>query len=589
MLDLTASNPRRGRWIGLTITILVSGFVFWTYHNRFWYPPDEGNYAHVAQRVLDGEVLNRDVHDPHMGFVHFVNAGCLWMFGESLLSLRYPLIAIGVLSAAVAFWLTCREDIYRGIAAGLIVTTLSIVQFLNPTAHWYCFGLMWVVIACLTWWPAASSGRLLVVGFVVGLIVLFRQLTGVLVAMGVLVCLLQETDASPQGPGRHVARVWPARLLCGIMFCGLLGYLLTKTDGFTLAMYGSWPLAVLALVGWRTRITAGRLLKILGSLGTGAAAAAAPLVIYHVAHGSAADWLADTTVSAESLTRLDFMHKVSFPLVLAAAWVKLLSGGGLAGLLNALFWIAALSAAPILGICFLNAVHHADDSSLHRSPLIVLAVFYSVVSLHYQAPVYLFYSLSLTLVALMQIASLWPEWRNAVTVALVTLAVIGLRYHAAQPLTRELDELLGGVRADRYVASSNSRCGLAIPAEDEAVYTRACSLIEKHCTADDSILALPSDAELYFLSGRRNPFPFCNSALGLADADDVRSAIARLEAFPPELVFFRPEDKYNTAESLALMDWVRRTYTPLPPIGEFEVYERSTETRRVSDGLALRP
>ncbi len=63
--------------------LLVIGF-----HDRFWWAPDEGGYAHVAERILDGEVLNREVQDVHAGYVNLLNAAALGVFGRSMLSLR---------------------------------------------------------------------------------------------------------------------------------------------------------------------------------------------------------------------------------------------------------------------------------------------------------------------------------------------------------------------------------------------------------------------------------------------------------------------------------------------------------------------
>ncbi len=41
---------------------------------------------------------------------------------------------------------------------------------------------------------------------------------------------------------------------------------------------------------------------------------------------------------------------------------------------------------------------------------------------------------------------------------------------------------------------------------------------------------------------------------------------------PPKLVFFRPDDKYNTPYSERIVDFVRRRYEPLDVRGGFEIY-----------------
>ena len=585
MSDETNNVSARGRWTCFAVIIAVSAFVFWTYHDRFWYPPDEGNYAHVAQRVLAGEVLNRDVQDVHAGYINFANAAWMGIFGESLLSLRYPLIFIGVFAAGMSFWLTSARSLSTGVAAGLVVVTLSIVQFLNPTAHWYCFALKWGIVGCLTWWPRESRGRLLTVGFLIGLMFLFRQLTGVLVAMGVLTWLLQERGRVGGDEDDRVG-TWFARGLLGVMFLGLLSYLGRRTEGLTLALYGAWPLALLVIVGWRVHVSMKSLLQMLALLGAGAIVSASPVLMYHWQHGSLSSWLDDTVFSAQALTHLDFFRQISFPEILSAAWSALQSPDGIGDAVNALFWIAALCAAPILGFCTLRSAVQSQSPTDSCSPLIVMAVFYGVVSLHYQIPIYLFYTLSLTIVALLEVGSDQGRLRAAAVTGSMALVIIGLHCHAAQPLSRGWTGILRGTRHFEYVSSSNGRCGLHVASESEAVYTEICDLIDEQCARDETILALPSNAEIYFLSGRENPFRFFNTALGLRTDRDAREAVALLESAPPRLVFHHPEDKYNTDQSRILINWVRARYRKLPSIGHFDVYVRAAESPVLADASA---
>jgi hypothetical protein len=49
------------------------------------------------------------------------------------------------------------------------------------------------------------------------------------------------------------------------------------------------------------------------------------------------------------------------------------------------------------------------------------------------------------------------------------------------------------------------RCSLKISAADAAVYGRFVRTITAATGPGESILAIPNDAELYFLSQRRNP------------------------------------------------------------------------------------
>ena len=95
-LQLVDSAPTRTEAVrhllASAVAMLRHRLLLYAYYDKTWYPPDEGNYATVAERVLNGEVLNLQVQDIHPGYVTFVNAAALRIFGVDLLSLRYPLV-----------------------------------------------------------------------------------------------------------------------------------------------------------------------------------------------------------------------------------------------------------------------------------------------------------------------------------------------------------------------------------------------------------------------------------------------------------------------------------------------------------------
>ena len=169
------------------------------YHNRFWLPRDDGYYAHIAERILRGDVLHRDVQALHSGYVYYLNALALYLFGHDLMSLRYPLVAGGVAQVILLFFILTPRGIAIAVAGGFLVTALTIVQFFSPTAHWYCLPLFFALALILARAPKELRWRLECVGFLLVLMFLFRQLTGVFVAMGVLTYLFLEAKAPEIG------------------------------------------------------------------------------------------------------------------------------------------------------------------------------------------------------------------------------------------------------------------------------------------------------------------------------------------------------------------------------------------------------
>src|SRR3954452_2224624 len=108
-LDSGWTSSRAQHVASAIVALAVASGLLFSFYNSFWYPPDEGNYAHVAQRVMQGEILNLDVQDVHPGYIMFLHAGALRVFGLDLLSLRYPLVAAELLQAVALLVVFRRE------------------------------------------------------------------------------------------------------------------------------------------------------------------------------------------------------------------------------------------------------------------------------------------------------------------------------------------------------------------------------------------------------------------------------------------------------------------------------------------------
>src|SRR5204862_5854646 len=123
--------PRRGVqvWIGALFILLINGTLLWHFHDRYWYPTDDGLYAHLAERLLHGEVLNVDIQDIHPGYIHFVHAAAFRIFGVDMLSLRYPLMFAAFVQGCFAFALLHRRNRWLAALGSVAITVLSVLQF----------------------------------------------------------------------------------------------------------------------------------------------------------------------------------------------------------------------------------------------------------------------------------------------------------------------------------------------------------------------------------------------------------------------------------------------------------------------------
>ncbi len=554
------------------VAMLATSCLLYAFHDRFWYPPDEGNYAHVAQRILDGETLNLQVQDVHPGYISFVNAAALGVFGIDLVSLRYPLALAGLLQAAVLFFLFPREDPWRAAVASVALTALGAIQFLNPTAHWYCLALTVALMAVLgaNRGPSPHSPRrLLTVGLLVGTIILFRQLTGFLVGIGALAFLLWEAGDR----GAHGRAALLGRALVATMVGMLAAYLVLATDISGLVLFGVWPLALLGRLASRAHAPNRDVARIAGTVAAGMALAALPLAAYHLWHGSVSAWADDVGPAAVALTRLDFFERSNYAALIYHAARQMVTSPGVASILNGFFWVTIPLLAATNGWLLLRRVGRAGAArALPVMP--AMAVFYAVVSVHFQIPVYLYYSAGLSLASLLWLAPRVSPLAARASMALaLTLAAIGVHFHAGQPASRGIAGIL---RGDRVVSriSTLPHNSLRIDPEEERQYAWLVESIRREVPAGEAIFAVPSNAELYFMTGRRNPFRFYNTALGVRSDEDLALVERTLRDDPPRLVTFNRDDKYNTPRSLRIMEMVKARYSVLGGFDSFEVYVR---------------
>jgi hypothetical protein len=545
--------------------VLISTTIMIIYHNRFWASADEGMYAHVAQRLVLGQVLHRDVQDLYPGYVNLANAAAFSLFGVRMVSMRYPLAVLTVIQAGLMFLILRNRGVTTAIVGALALTALGFVQFLNPTANWYILFFAVLTVAWLSWSPAGLASRDVVTGILVGSTFLFRQLSGVFLASGVLVFLFLEKPGSV-GRDRPVL----ARAMLALIALVLMGYVLHATDPFGWVLFGVWPLAVLACA-WRQTTQSNReVAATLGKLALGGLISGLPLLTYHLAHGAMGSWAQDAFGAALAVPRMEFMRRPGYLMLGILAW-RGFHSGDLDRLLNAGLYTVLLLISALLGILLFRALVRGSRLSIH--PLPVIATFYALVSLHYQLPIYLFYTVGLSLAAVLLLTAELNAATRWVTVAVSTaIAGVALYYQAAMPLSRHLGGIVAGERRFPTTPLPSPVAGIYVDAADARLYQSLVQLIDHETQPGDTIFALPNNAELYFLGRRTNPFRFYNTAVGVRSAADLDSVLQVIRCHPPKLVFYDPTGKYNTPASVRIAGTVRRQYEKLAPVPPFEVF-----------------
>ncbi|MBT5050646.1 MAG: hypothetical protein HOM58_19240, partial [Rhodospirillaceae bacterium] len=520
------SETTMHRLSAVLIALLATAMV-WQFHDQTWWGPDEGAYAHIAERMLKGEVLNGSIYDLHLGLVHFIHAAAFKIFGTSMVGLRYPLALLTVIQCLLVLWLFRNQGWMVAMAGGISMVALTFVQFLNPSANWYALFATVLLVAVTAWMPREARWRFAVLGALVMTVFMLRQLTGAFVAIGLITYLLTEEEHRSAFSKPVLGRAILA--LCAV----ILGvYLFKNASFFSILMFGVWPIALIVTASGNCVMSDRAVIRMAGHMMLGALMALAPLVIYHLSHGSLMTWIDDTLLTAFRLVSLPFIDKASYlhlPLVFAGLSAE---GLGPRSIVNGLFWMSLLMAPPILGWITVKQSLNSTGAPV----LAHMAVFFGLVSVHYEIAVYLFYSVALVQCGLLALSAAWSK-RAQVTMACTTLliAAVGLWSHAGQPLTRGL---IGQVAGERTSVSKNAmdhRVGLRVAQKEQDFYQWLVPLIEKNSRREDSILALPVNPELYFMTGRRNPTRFFNSALGLRTPSEVQVLLSTLVIEPPAL------------------------------------------------------
>lgn len=536
--------------------LAVSLILFW-FHDQFWWPVDEGVYAYVAQRVLAGDILHRDLIDLHGGYGNLLNIWAFRVFGEDLLSLRYPLVVITVLQCLIAYALLASRGGLVASAGGLTLAAFSFVQFPNPSANWHALPLFFLLCLCLEILPKGAAQRLVLAGLCVGLCFFTRQLSGVFLALGLICVLMSETRRSETGTRA------PGLLVGGAAIVGLGAYLASKAQAFGLLWAGIWPLVLLCVFAVHARMTWGQAGRTTALVLGGFLLAGLPLAALAWTQDAFTYWLQDIFFTALLINGQEFINKASFLDVLALAYEQVRSPNGASSFLSGVAWIALVASVPLLGQLTLRRISREGTAPVAA----ILAVFWAVGALHFQIPIYLFFALPPVLLALLM---LLPS--RGVAAGLLCLSAYVLAFQTVQPLERGLGGIVQGLRAGPNQPADLPRVSLRLQPSDAAIYRDTLAAIEALSPPGTPLMTLPMDPELNFMTDRPSPVRYYGTPLGLTDDTDLEETIEALDAAAPLVVVHRRLDKYLTPLSARLLELVRHRSGPPEAVGPFDLY-----------------
>lgn len=529
--------------------LIFSSFLVLITRRNIIHFPDDGAYGVVARAILNGKVLQLDIQDVHAGYVNFINTFSLLIFGDSLVGIRGILSLLVIFQVGIVFILLRRESIFIALTGASLFVTLTYILFPNPTANWYSLTGAVMVVYILSDISKHNKVKIIGLGLLIGLVFLIRQLSGVFLGIGVLVYLLSVREG---GQSRNIFASIIA-LLCLVI---LSLYCFLRLEFISFVLYGLFPIAYTFHLAINNRVSTKTVFEIAFGLATGVFISFLPLILYHFYHGSTEVWLNDTILLAFNLTELDFIDDISF-----SNYFRIIAQGFISAsfveIINSIFWIILLIVPLVLSVSCFKAKFMRQN--LH--PVSVVAMFFSFVSLHYQIPIYLFYTASLTLLGLYYCINLSRNRnliRNLIAVIYFFISTVAVVYYHCQG-PRTIGGFLKGEK-EPIIECRLNQSYFKIISEECDGYSRLFKFILENISDGDTLLPLPVNPEVNYLLKIDSPARFYNAALGLASFDDTEKFIIKMNKSLPKIIIHNPTDKYNNKYVLMALHALKNKY-----------------------------
>lgn len=552
--DAPAPNEREGavfaagqeqalRWMVLGAVWSIAGVYVGLHIGRGWVPADDGTLGQSALRVLQGQLPHRDFAEIYTGGLSMIHALAFRVLGVNLMSLRICVFLFFLAWIPAVYYIALRFT--SALGAGL--TTLVAVSWSFPNypaamPSWYNLFFATFGAAALLRFLEVRTRRWLFMAGVCGGVSIAIKVIGVYFIAGALLFLafLEQSDNSGKERGKNSwgYRVFSVGALS--VFVDTLIYVLHPR--LTLAEFYHFVLPSAAIVGvvllGEQKVAAGTgdrfgvLVRLVIPFGLGVLSPLAIFLAPYAISGALGSFISGMTSSVVghvadlAVIRPAPAQYVVFVLplvgVLAAAmyWDKFqgrVVGGaiGVGAIVIAAratqsmrilsgVWFSAVMLTPVVVIAGAAAVFAMSRRSSPAKPqlqqvmlLTSLAATCSLVQYPFAAPIYLCYSLPLTLLALTAIVATSKKQRGSYV--LTAVAGLYLVFGVATLVPMQLAELTHEVgRMDRLQLA---RGGIQI--ENERVFEDLIHFLPAH--APNGLLYAGNDCpELYFLSGLKN-------------------------------------------------------------------------------------
>jgi hypothetical protein len=550
-------------WAGIALYL-------WRFVDRGWIPHDDGMLAHIAERILAGQMPHRDFDDPYTGGLGYLHALAFLAFGVHLLSLRILLFL-----AALA-WIPAVFAVARRFVSPLgsaLVTATAVAwtlpsYFASMPSYYNLFFATWGTAALLRHLDTNSRVWLFIAGLCGGLSFLIK-LSGVYFIGAAVLFLLYREQLRSRGREKSSAALVGKTGVGLIVVTGLAGLALTRPGASEVLHFfapGTALVAVLLWTEWRDGHGAagervrGATFLILPFL----AGALLPVSLFltpYIASNAVGAWYEGVFVLPRS--RFDAATTALPPLITMVAAVPygavLVAGvtgwhlldrrhvqillaatsivvgilmvlGGAVDPVHRAVWYSVrhLTIPVVLAGCLLVASGKTGLSMSARQELyllLLLAAFMPLVQIPFAAAIYFCYAapfLLLAALAVIRNSSTRIHWVHPVLLA-------GYLFFALLWTNSNYVWTLGTYHEPyNFVGAPGlRRAGITMTPADRAEYTKLIGLIQLANASNRQIYAGPDCPEVYFLSGTSNATRMVYEFL--RPAMDTSETLAELE------------------------------------------------------------
>lgn len=473
-------------------------------------PLDEGQLVTIADRLLGGELLYRDVYTGIFPGIYYLTAALLGVFGQDVLVTRW---AAAVVNAAIAagLWLAGSRAMRPAWALLAPALYVALVPFAYPALTMFNYSplamvcAVWALVFLLRYLETARLADAALVGLALGACGLVKQNFGALASLAVaLGYAWGRTGGAPVGRRSLLGGILP------IVLCALAPALLVG--------------AALGAAGALSAFLHDTLLSIGDSQMQAFNDPIPPIFGPHPQD----DGRFVFAYTPSSLYAYLVLGKTLFGLgmspELRSAAIRLAYGGALATLLAGVVLLAAEGSQPAQR-------RRAARCAVVFATLMFLGIFPSAIWSHLAyvlAPVLLVFALVVERIggALQRVA---PAAARGFSLACGVFCAAGLAVgaHVSVDLRRWYSEPLGVERGSLFVSR-----------DQRALLGGAARFLKTCAPSGEPVFVAPDMPLVYFLAGRRNPTPY---DLIIPGAIDGALIVQRLTDTQTRCIVYNPK------------------------------------------------